>query len=87
MEDQAHHRDRLDASFCVVSLILHESKCSFFKTDPRECEGYLYPPQKKLWRRPSVKSWDIFRFYHRLPKVASLQRTGCSGNTVSWNSA
>ena len=48
MENQAHHRDRLDASFCVVSLFLHESKCLFFKTDPRECEGYLYPPKKKF---------------------------------------
>ena len=27
-------------------MISHESKCSSQKTDPRECEGYLYPPQK-----------------------------------------
>ena len=37
--------------------------------------------------RGGFQFWPFFRLYRRLPKVASLQRTGCSGNTVSRNCA
>ena len=92
MENQAHHRDRLDASFCVMSLFLHESKCSFFLTDPRECEGYLYPPKKKLWRRPSVKKLAFFQkvgLFSWTPSrqtLIRLEQTGCPGYCAEWNS-
>ena len=48
MISQAYYRDRFDASFHKMSVNKHITKCSSQKADPRECEGYLYPPQKKL---------------------------------------
>ena len=48
MRSRAHRRDRLDASFHRMCSAPQDSKCSSQKTDPRECEGYLYPPKKKL---------------------------------------
>ena len=51
---------RLGESVQRVFSPNHESKCSSQKTDPRECEGYLYPPKCFLWRRPSVKKWPFF---------------------------
>ena len=69
MENQAHHRDRLDASFCVVSLFLHESKCSFFLTDPRECEGYLYPPKKIYGGGPRLKVGTFLDFITDFQKL------------------
>ena len=38
---------RLGESVQRVFSPNHESKCSSQKTDPRECEGYLYPPPKQ----------------------------------------
>ena len=48
MENRAHHRDRMDASFHVVSLFLQDSKCGVKCDDGSECVGYLYPPKKTL---------------------------------------
>ena len=72
MRSRAHHRDRLDASFHRMCLVLQASKCSSQKTDPRECEGYLYPPKKKLTEE--ALSEADFNFEQKIIMTAMKKR-------------
>ena len=63
---------RLGESFQRVFSPNHESKCSSQKTDPRECEGYLYPPQKKLTEE--ALSEADFNFEQKIIMTAMKKR-------------
>ena len=72
LRSRAHRRDRLDASFHRMCSAPQDSKCSSQKTDSRECEGYLYPPQKKLTEE--ALSEADFNFEQKIIMTAMKKR-------------